>query len=90
MVKHTLKILQQLCNKKLIHTSFPNTVCQENFGALPLTVQYLCDLRDAMPHHWSPNTSHSTLLREAKDFPRGGKYSKNVPLPTLLVYLQPV
>ena len=39
---------------------FPNTVSQAAFGYLPLTVQHLCDLRDAIPHHWSTNASHPT------------------------------
>ena len=30
------------------------------------------------------------LPREAEDFLRGGKYPKDVPLPTYLDYLQPV
>ena len=62
----------------LIHP-FPNTVRQNTFGILPLTVQHL---QDAMPRHWSPCTSHPTIPVEAKNFPRGGKYPKNVPLPT--------
>ena len=66
----------------LIHLSFPNTVSRDIFGTLPLTVQYSCDLRKAMPRHWSPSTCHSTFSREAKDFPRGGRYHKEVPLPT--------
>ena len=54
---------------------FPqNTVKQNTFGAQLLTVQYLCELRNAMPRHWSPGTSHPTFPREAEDFPRGGKY----------------
>ena len=28
--------------------------------------------------------------KEAKDFPWGGKYLKHVPLPTNIVYLQPI
>ena len=46
----------------LIHLSFPNLVSYGTFGYLPLTAQYLCHLREAMPHHWSPATSHPTLL----------------------------
>ena len=60
------------------------------FGTLPPTVQYLCDLRYTIPHHWSQNTSHPNLHRERGDFPMGGKYSKDVPLPTFLAYMQPV
>ena len=30
------------------------------------------------------------LPRETEDFPRGDKYTKDVPLPTCLDYLQPV
>ena len=74
----------------LIHPDIPNTVSQDTFGTLPLTVQYLCDLRDAMSRHWSPSTFHPTLPIEAEDFPRGAKYPKDVPLPTFLVFLQPV
>ena len=44
---------------------FSHTVSQATFGYLLLTVQHLCDLRDAMPHHWSPTAS---------------PYSKHVPL----------
>ena len=39
---------------------FPPTVSQTTFGYLLLTVQYLCNLRDAMPRHWSPDASHPT------------------------------
>ena len=62
-----------------IHPFFPNTISQDTFGTLPLTVPYLCDLWNVMPCHWSKNTSHSTLPRKVEDFPRGGKYSKDVP-----------
>ena len=68
----------------LIHPSFPNTVSQNIFGILPLIVQCLCNLRDAMSRHWSPSTSHPILSREVEDFPRGGKYSTDVPLANLL------
>ena len=51
--------------------------------------QYLCDLRDAMPRHWSPSTSHQTPPSVADGFPKGGKYPKDVSLPTSLAYLQP-
>ena len=40
---------------------FPNTVSYATFGYLPLTVQHLCDLWDAMPLQWSPGASHPTL-----------------------------
>ena len=49
--------LQQLFNS----CSFPNKVSQGTFGTLPLTEQYLCDLRNAMPCHWSPSASHPTF-----------------------------
>ena len=39
---------------------FSQTVSQATFGYLLLTVQHLCDLRDAMPHHRSPSASHPT------------------------------
>ena len=71
-------------------TPLPNTVSQDTFRTLPLTVQYLCDLRDTMPRHWSSSTSHPTLSREADDFPVGGKYPKDALLSTFLAYLQPV
>ena len=45
----------------LSHLPFLNTVSQGTFRTLPLTVQYLCDFEDAMPHHLSPSTSHPTL-----------------------------
>ena len=48
-----------------IYPSFPNTVSQDTFGTLPLTVQYLFDLRHAMLRHWSPSTSHPALPRES-------------------------
>ena len=63
---------------------FPNTVTQDTFGTLPLTVQYLCDLKDAMPHHCSLSTSNPTVPREVEDFPRDCKYPKDVSLPTFL------
>ena len=34
---------------------FLYTVSQTTFGYLLLTVQHLCDLQDAIPHHWPPN-----------------------------------
>ena len=44
-----------------------------------------------MSCHWSPSASHPPLLpREAEDFSRGGNHSKHVPLPTYLVWLQPI
>ena len=69
---------------------FPNTVSQDTFGTLLLTVQYFGDLRDAIPCHCSPSTSHPALPREAEDFPAGGKYPKDGPLPTFLACLQSV
>ena len=74
----------------LIHHRFLNTVIQDTFGILPLTLQYLCDLQDAMPLHLSSSTSHPTFPREAEGFLRGGNYPKDMPLPTVLGYLQPV
>ena len=38
----------------LIYVPFSNTVSQDTFGTLPLTVQYLCGLLDAMPNHNVP------------------------------------
>ena len=71
----------------LIHSPFSNIVIHDTFGTVPLTVQYLRDLQDAMLHHWSPSTSHPNLPREAEDFPRDDKYPKDVPLPTFSAYL---
>ena len=34
----------------LIHQRFINTVSQASFGYLPLTVQQVYDLRDALPY----------------------------------------
>ena len=71
-------------------TPFFNTVSQDTFGTLTLTVQYLWDLQDAILCHWSPSTFQRTHPREAEDFPMVGKYPKDVLLPTFLAYLQPV
>ena len=67
--------------------SFLNTGSQDSFATLPLTVQYLCDLRDAMSRQWSPSTSQPTLPKEAEDFPRGVKYPKDMPLPTTFLFV---
>ena len=40
---------------------FPNTVSEATLGTLPLTMQQPCDLRDAMPCHWSPGNSHPSF-----------------------------
>ena len=74
----------------LIHSPFPNTVSQDPLGTLLLTAQYLCDLQNAMPRHWSLINCHPTFPKDAEDFTRGGKYPKDVSLPTLLAYVQPV
>ena len=67
---------------------FVLTVSQDTFGTLPLTVQYLTELRDDMPCHCSPSTSHPSLPSEADHFPMGGKNpNKDVPLSTFLAYL---
>ena len=42
---------------------------QDTFDTLQLTVQYVCDLLDAMPRHWSPSTSHPTYPWEIENFP---------------------
>ena len=65
-----------------------NTVSLATLGTIHLTVQPLYNLQDAMLRYWSPSASHPTLPREAEDFPRGGKYPKDVPLPTFLAYVQ--
>ena len=49
-------------------------------------MQRLCDLRDTMPRHWSPDISHP---REAEDFPRSDRQFKHVPPLTYLIYLSP-
>ena len=66
---------------------FPNTVSQDTFGNLPLSVQYLFDL----PCHVIGDQVLLTqpLLREAENFLRGGMYLKDLPLPTYLAWLQP-
>ena len=38
--------------------SSPTAVSQGAWCNLPLTVQHLCDLWDAMPLHWSPSAFH--------------------------------
>ena len=81
MLEQSLLLTSQAASFS-IHPFFPNTISQDTFGTLPLTVPYLCDLWNVMPCHWSKNTSHSTLLNKVEDFPRGGKYSKDVPQPT--------
>ena len=73
----------------LIYSPFPNTVSEETFYNLPLTLQYMCDLQDVIPRHKSPITSHPILPREADDFSRAGKYSEDVSLSTFLAYMQP-
>ena len=83
-------LLAAQTSRFLIHSRFPNTVSQDPHGTLLLTAQYLCDLRDAMPRHWSLINCQPTFPREAEDFIRGGKYPKDMSLPTLLAYLQPV
>ena len=65
-----------MLEQSLLLIGCSNTVNQDTFGTLPVIVQYLCDLLDAMPHHWSPSTSHPTLPREAENFHSGGKYPK--------------
>ena len=47
----------------------------------------LGDLQDTMQCHWSHRCFSPLLPREAKDFPRGDKYFKHVPLPTYIVGL---
>ena len=74
----------------LICHPFPKTVSHAAQGYLPLTVQHLCDLQDAMQCYWSPSPSHPILSREAEDFLSGGKYPKDVPLPTFLTDRQSV
>ena len=53
-------------------------------GYLPFTVQCLCDLREAIPAIDCQALPTQSLPREAKDFPRGGNYPKDVPLPICL------
>ena len=63
---------------QLGHTSYPTPQC-------PAPVL----LQDATLGHWLPSDSHPSLPREAEDFPKGGKYPKDMPLPTFLAYFQP-
>ena len=51
---------------------------------LHLNVQPLYHFWDAIPGHWSPSGSHPTLPKEVEDFPRGGNYPRDTPLPTFL------
>ena len=79
----------QFLNCPPLPPSFSKTFSQNIFRTLPLTVQYLYDLQDAMPRYYSPGTSLPTLPKEAEDFSVGGKYP-DVSLPTFLAYMQPV
>ena len=97
MLEESLFFTASSCIQSFNSSLFPNTVSQDIFGTLPLSVQYLCDLRDTMLCHWLPSTSHRNLPREGfpnegfpRDFPRSGKYPKVVLLLTFLAYLQPV
>ena len=63
----------------------PNTLSQDTFGTLLLTVQYFCNLWDAMLCHWSPSTFQPNLPMEAENFPWDGKNPKDVSLPKSLV-----
>ena len=45
---------------------FFNTVSQTTSSYLLLTVQHLRDLRDVMPHHWSPDVSHPPFTTSAR------------------------
>ena len=90
MLEQPLLLTGAQGSSSLNHRSLPNKVIQDTLGTLPLTVKYFCNLRNAMPRHWSPSTSHPTLLREAGGFLMGGKYPEDVILPTVLASLQPV
>ena len=46
----------------LIYPPSPNTVSGSPRGYLSLTVQRLCDLRNAMSRHWSSSASHQALI----------------------------
>ena len=60
-------------------------------GVTTLISYNSCDLQDTMPRQRSPLSFHAqSILRGAEDFPRGGKYSKDLPLPTSLASLQSV
>ena len=41
---------------------FLNIVIEATFGTLPLTVQHMCDLEEAIPLYWSLGTSHPILV----------------------------
>ena len=51
------------CSSIQFFNSLPslNTVNEAALGSLPLTVQPMCDLMEAKPHHLSPSTSHLNL-----------------------------
>ena len=83
-LSHVYCLLAAQASNVLIHPPFPNTVVQEIFGTLPLTLQCLCDIRNVIPCHWSPSTSYPTFPKWAEDFPRGGKCLNDVPLWRLL------
>ena len=53
-------------------------------------ISVICLALLPMPCHWSPSASHPIIPREAEDFPRGGKYPKDMSLSTFLAYLKPV
>ena len=66
-------------------------VCHATPEVTNLTSYNLCDLWDTMPCQRSPLSFLTQLVPgEAEGFPRGGKYPKDLPLPTFLVYLRPV
>ena len=50
---------------------FLNTISQTTFGYLPLSLQHLCGLQDAIPFHWSSCAFHSTLAQGSRGFSQG-------------------
>ena len=60
---------------------FLNTVSQDTFGNLALTVQYLCDLRDGVPRDGQDVLPIQPFLAK-EDFLSGGKHFNHVPLLT--------
>ena len=70
--------------------SFPNTVRQDTYGTLSLTLRYFCYFgmqSYSIDHQVLPI---QLLPREAENFPRRSNYPKDMALPTFLAYFQSV
>ena len=82
MLVHTIILYWLLKHPVFQFTPPPNTVSETARVYLPFTVQPLCDLKAlcrAIDHQVLPS---QPLLREAEDFPSGGKYFNHVLLLT--------